>query len=166
MGFFDKYGEGYKASMNNALNSAAQKAMKMEMPHLPDGKYQAYIDSVSVAEPRTETGYPVFYIKFVILEGEYSGYAVFKRRELSPDDDAMAYLIHDFRTLNVDFAGLESLESEEFLTSMLDLVTEIQIKNKLSQNGKTYTNVYINRLNGKLDPQQPIPVDHNESPWG
>lgn len=153
MGFFDQFGNDYKAAMSNSYaNTEVQKRGESLYVNLPDGKYQPRIYSVGFDEAQSpDAVIPAYFvITFEMTDGEYKGKRFSKRYPLTPDESFMRTLKTDLDTLGVvlpndDFC---MIEKEEVIRPAIDKIVEIAVKNKKAKNGKTYMNIYINRSVG------------------
>ena len=153
MGFFDQFGNDYKAAMSNSYaNGELQKRGESLYITLPDGKYQPRVYSVGFDEAQdADARIPAYFVMtFEMIDGEYKGKRFSKRYPLAPDESFMSTLKSDLNTLGIvlpndDFC---MIEKEEVIRPAIDKIVEIAVRNKKANNGKTYMNVYINRTVG------------------
>ena len=166
--YFDSFGEDYVASMNNSIREAEVKPTNgYVMP--PDGKYQMRVQSIQVKESNSDAGYPNFIVQLVVIEGDHRGMSVYKRYSLEPDSARINILKSDLFLLGIDFKSIYDLENEKIMSSILDKIVDVQIKSKFSQaTGKTYANVYLNRVVGHANtsPSNDFDPFAGHTPWG
>lgn len=115
--------------------------------HIPDGKYQAYIDRIAV-NINDYTGEPQLTIELVITDGPQEGRRVFYRKQFA--SKVLPYIKKDLNVLGICPPRLSQLE--EYLPQALDLICDITMRTgKPNAEGKTYQNPYINKVVGKRD---------------
>ena len=108
---------------------------------LPDGKYQARIDSVRIEESRKDNT-PYLAWDLIVMSGANAGRHIFRRNGFDPNQ--LDFLKKDLTTcgLNIRLSQLESA-----LPDLLDLIVDVQLKTgKPGPNGQVYQNCYINRV--------------------
>ena len=150
--YFDSFGKDYVSAMNDSIREAEVKATNgYVMP--PDGKYQARVQSIQVKESNnTKSGYPNFIMQLVILEGDHRGKSVYKRYSLEPDPRRLEMLKSDLFLLGVPLSSIYDLENADLMSGVLDMGVDIVIKTNVSkENGKSYSNIYLNRCFGKVN---------------
>jgi hypothetical protein len=153
MGFFDQFGNDYKAAMSNSYaNAEVQNRGGSLYITLPDGDYQPRVYSVSFDEAQNaDSVIPAYFvITFEMTEGEYKGKRFSKRYPLTPDVNFMQTLKTDLKTLGIvlpndDFC---MIEKEEVISPAIDQIVDVRIRNRKAKNGKTYMNIYLNRAVG------------------
>lgn len=147
---FEFYDAEYVAELESAFANA--EAVSGKYVTLPDGKYQGFVSSVSLDVNESFEGCPLEWrIELTVLEGEYKGKTVTKRRTI--DADHMGYVKSDLKLLGVEIRNsIAEMGEEATLQSMLDVMVEFQVKNRKSSNGKTYMNIYLNKNLGAMNP--------------
>lgn len=161
---FDKYGQDYLASLNNAYK--ASEATAKGPSFLPEGKHQCYISSLAFVPNKYFPTELQFNLKLTVIEGEHSGFSTTKFYQLAPE--RMDMLKGDMLTLGIDLNnGVERLGDQEVIDSLLDLVVDITIKHKAKSDGKGfYQNIYIDRCLGKMPDQfMPADADDDDNPF-
>lgn len=146
--------------MNNEMNELEQmwgsatveKKQIGEYDNLPDGKYQAKIETVRFTRTKT-TDLPMFSWD-MILVSQHAGRHVFHNRVLR-DADSMKWAKQEFTNLGLEANSISELTSK--LDEILDAVIEIQLKTK-----GEYQNCYINKMVSKGFGHE-VPAE--DQPW-
>ena len=101
---------------------------------VPDGKYQARIDSVRL--DRSQKGDPMIKWDLVVIAGQHSGRHVFKNSVITPA--ALPFVKGDLKTLGLELVKFSDLAGR--LEELLDRTLEITKRTR-----GEYTNVYFNK---------------------
>lgn len=121
----------------------------VDYAELPDGKYQARIERAAM-EPFGQNGDVMLVWEFEIVTGEQMGKTVRKLSTVKPG--YLQYIKRDFLRLNIQLEPFSKLE--ECLPDVLDLVVNIELKHgKPNSEGKSYQNIYINKVVGRAEKQ-------------
>ena len=110
---------------------------------LPDGVYQASIDSVSIGRSKG-SGRLQLEWSLVVIEGDYRGRWIFRYSGLGSEEN-LRFLKKDLTKCGVSLDRISDLQHR--LRDLLDVVVEVELKTKAS-NGKQYQNSYIVRRLG------------------
>lgn len=111
---------------------------------LPDGKYQARIESIRI-EPNQKSGELALRIEMEIAVGDYDGRKAFYYKPIN--NKQMDFLKSDLARLGVNPEPFSKIES--YFPGLLDKIIEIQVKtSKPNDKGETYSNVYIQKVVG------------------
>lgn len=158
---FDSYGMDYTASLNNALRDA--KIVDNTEP-IPDGKYQCRIVQVSIKPSKKYEDELQMDIALQIIEGIFENRFLHRYYAIIPEQ--MDRIKTDMHTLGIDLKDdIRNLGDEDLLNSLYGRIVDVQVKWKTSAtNGKSYQNVYINRLVSmgsfeETDEDEPLPFD-------
>lgn len=145
--------------MNNEMNeleqmwgaAAIEERKTGEFDKLPDGKYQAKIESIRFTRTQ-RTDQPMFAWD-LILVSQFAGRHIFHNRVLVNADN-MKWAKQEFANLGLHANSINELTDK--LDEILDAIIEIQLKSK-----GEYQNCYINKLvsqayghSANLDPSQ------------
>ncbi len=101
---------------------------------VPDGKYQARIDSVRLDS--SQKGDPMIKWDLQILSGSQAGRHIFKNSVIT--QASLPYVKGDLKTLGIELAKFSSLAGR--LEELLDVTLEVTKRTR-----GDYTNVYFNR---------------------
>ena len=105
-----------------------------EYDEVPDGKYQARIESVKLES--SQKGDPMIKFDLEVLSGSHAGRHIFKNSVIT--QASIPYVKGDLKTL-----GLELSKFSE-LSGRLDELLDVFERHRLVQRDR-YTNVYFNR---------------------
>ncbi|MEZ6100259.1 MAG: DUF669 domain-containing protein [Pirellulaceae bacterium] len=101
---------------------------------VPDGKYQARIDSVRL--DRSQKGDPMIKWDLIVIAGQHSGRHIFKNSVITPA--ALPFVKGDLKTVGLELAKFSDLAGR--LDEVLDRTMEITKRTR-----GEYTNVYFNK---------------------
>ena len=101
---------------------------------VPDGKYQARIDSVRL--DRSQKGDPMIKWDLIVIAGQHSGRHIFKNSVITPA--ALPFVKGDLKTVGLELAKFSDLAGR--LDEVLDRTLEITKRTR-----GEYTNVYFNK---------------------
>lgn len=101
---------------------------------VPDGKYQARIDSVRL--DRSQKGDPMIKWDLIVIAGQHSGRHIFKNSVITPA--ALPFVKGDLKTVGLELAKFSDLAGR--LDEVLDHTLEITKRTR-----GEYTNVYFNK---------------------
>lgn len=101
---------------------------------VPDGKYQARIDTVRL--DRSQKGDPMIKWDLIVIAGPHTGRHVFKNSVITPA--ALPFVKGDLTTLGLELPKLSDLAKR--LNELLDVTLEITKRTR-----GEYTNVYFNK---------------------
>jgi hypothetical protein len=101
---------------------------------VPDGKYQARIDSVRL--DRSQKGDPMIKWDLIVMSGPQAGRHIFKNSVITPA--ALPFVKGDLTTLGLELARFSELSGR--LEELLDATLEVTKRTR-----GEYTNVYFNR---------------------
>ena len=147
---FNSFGPDYLASLNNSYRDAKVRARGGGSATLPEGKYQAYINYVSLMPSKLYADELQLAIGFDILAGDQKGQHVAKYIAIIPE--RMEQLKNDLSVLNIDIGDdVSKLGEEETINQMIDQIVDITIRHKKKDKGGFFQNVYIDRSLGKSD---------------
>lgn len=122
-------------------------AEEVGFTELPDGKYQARIERAAI-EPNKNTSELMLIWEFEVATGEYQGKMVRKRNMIK--DETLSFIKTDFSRLNIQLERFSMLEG--YLPEALDLIVDIELKHgRPNDEGKSYQNIYINKVVGKAN---------------
>lgn len=124
------------SQFDDAFEDATVEPMENEEP--PDGKYQVFVEKVSIGNAKT-SGNPMLKWQFRIIGPRAQGRCLFKNNVLASAEN-VKWLKKDLDAAGMDVATLKLSDLPNRLEELLDRQLEIQKKT----NGE-YTNVYINR---------------------
>ena len=159
MSYFDNMDQAMIDAMDQQYEEAEVKRKYVE---LPNGDYQMYIDEFRLIESKKNIGEVGLFIRLVVFGGEYEGISCVKYIPITLD--SMDRLKSDLVTLGFNYDGIRSLDDPQRLADMLDLILDVRILHKKSaKSDKIYTNVYINRVCGKMENTS---NDEPQPPWG
>lgn len=160
---FDNYDQAYLDAMDNEYASTEIK--RTEYCNLPDGQYQAYIDSMCVRESKKNPGEIGLSINLIVLNGGYDGVRL--NKYIPIDIDHIKQLKRDLTAIEFPYDGIASLDDEERLKTVLDAIMDITITHR-EYNGRNYMNVWLNRRVGQYNQGDGIPAPEAPSatPWG
>ena len=125
-----------------------------EFENLPDGKYQAKIESIRFGHTK-EKGLPMFSWD-LILVSSHAGRHIFHNRVMSSADN-VKYAKQDFTNVGLHANSINELTDK--LDEILDAVIEIQLKTK-----GQYQNCYINKVVSKPLGHE-VNMDPNDQPF-
>lgn len=154
MGYFETFGDDYVESMNNAVDEAVVKSKRTDgttYDPIPDGKYQAFVSSMETRDPASWSNFPNFLMTFVITDGDFKNRKLFKSYLLEPNADYISNLKTDLSVIGIELRKITDLEDESVMSEGLDKLVELRVQNRVSKtNGRSYSNVYINKCVGTL----------------
>ena len=101
---------------------------------VPDGKYQARIDSVRL--DHSQKGDPMIKWDLIVIAGQHSGRHIFKNSVITAA--ALPFVKGDLKTLGLELAKFSDLGCR--LDDLLDVTVEITKRTR-----GEYTNVYFNK---------------------
>ena len=101
---------------------------------VPDGKYQARIDSVRL--DHSQKGDPMIRWDLVVIAGQHDGRHIFKNSVITPA--ALPFVKGDLKTLGLELAKFSDLAGR--LEELLDATLEVTKRTR-----GEYTNVYFNK---------------------
>ncbi|MDZ4851697.1 MAG: DUF669 domain-containing protein [Pirellulaceae bacterium] len=105
-----------------------------EYDEVPDGKYQARIESVRLES--SQKGDPMLKFDLEVLSGSQAGRHIFKNSVIS--QASLPYVKGDLKTLGLELAKFSELAGR--LEELLDVSLEVTKRTR-----GDYTNVYFNR---------------------
>jgi hypothetical protein len=120
---------------------------------IPDGKYQARIDTVRL--DRSQKGDPMIKWDLIVIAGQHTGRHIFKNSVITPP--SLPYVKADLKTLGMDLAKFSDLGNR--LDELLDVTLEVTKRTR-----GEYSNVYFNKRiqiagGAAAAPQQPSAGD-------
>lgn len=101
---------------------------------VPDGKYQARIDTVRL--DRSQKGDPMIRWDLIVIAGQHTGRHIFKNSVITPS--SLPYVKGDLKTLGMELAKFSELGNR--LDELLDATLEVTKRTR-----GEYTNVYFNK---------------------
>lgn len=101
---------------------------------VPDGKYQARIDSVRL--DRSQKGDPMIRWDLLVIAGQHTGRHIFKNSVITPA--SLPYVKGDLKTLGLELAKFSALGNR--LEELLDVTLEVTKRTR-----GEYSNVYFNK---------------------
>lgn len=167
MGFFDNCDQAFIDAMDQQYDQAAIKGKYVE---IPEGEYQAYVQSFMLRESKKNAGEFGLSIGLKIVGGPYDGCTLSKYIPLSMD--SMDRLKSDLTVLRFRYDGVTSLDDEERMREMLDLLLDIRVTRKKGRNvDQIYTNIWLNRNHGYYEHPDELAGEENyyggaTPPWG
>ena len=118
----------------SAFDDDFSSAEAPSFDEVPDGKYQARIDSVRL--DRSQKGDPMIKYDLIVMSGPQAGRHIFKNSVITPA--ALPFVKGELTTLGLELARFSDLGSR--LGELLDATLEITKRTR-----GEYTNVYFNR---------------------
>jgi len=118
----------------SAFDDEFTSAEAPNFDEVPDGKYQARIDSVRL--DRSQKGDPMIKWDLIVIAGPHAGRHVFKNSVITPA--ALPFVKGDLKTLGMQLERFSDLSHR--LTELLDLTLEITKRTR-----DEFTNVYFNK---------------------
>jgi len=131
-----------------------KKPQAGEFENLPDGKYQARIDSIRFGHTK-ETAKPMFSWDMVLVSS-HAGRHIFHNRVMASADN-VKWAKQDFANLDLQAESINELTDK--LDEILDAIIEIQLKTK-----GQYQNCYINKVVSKPLGRE-VNMDPNDQPF-
>ena len=113
---------------------------------LPDGKYQAYVEEVSLGRSKGKGRLQLAWT-LIVATGNYKGRYIFHYNGMDTPKQR-EWLKKDLGRCGLDIKNLSDLESHDVLGKLLDVVVEVTLKTS-EWNGQTRQNNYINKQVGK-----------------
>ena len=121
-----------------------EKAEATGFTPLPDGKYQARVDTIRI-EPNKKTNELALRMDLVVAVGEHKDRKVVYYKGIN--EKQIPYLKADLARIGVNPEPFSKIES--YFPGVLDKILEVEMKtSKPGQDGKTYSNLYINKTVG------------------
>lgn len=117
---------------------------------LPEGDYQFKVDSAKL-QPSKKDDRLFFVIETKVAGGEYEGTPYNHVREVSEKN--LPFIKKDLHALGLDLEYLSELPRK--LEEIIDVVFNGTVKVTV-KGDKTYTNLYINQVVGKIDSDIPF----------
>lgn len=118
----------------SAFDDDFSSAEAPSFDEVPDGKYQAQIDSVRL--DRSQKGDPMIKWDLIVIAGQHTGRHIFKNSVITPA--AMPFVKGDLKTLGLELAKFSDLPNH--LESLLDVTLEVTKRTR-----GDFTNVYFNK---------------------
>jgi hypothetical protein len=142
----------------SAFDDEFSSAEAPSVEEVPDGKYQARIDSVRL--DRSQKGDPMIKWDLIVIAGPHTGRHIFKNSVITPA--AMPFVKGDLKTLGLELAKFSDLPNH--LESLLDVTLEVTKRTR-----GEFANVYFNRRfqiagGGAVTPPPPE-RSHGEIPF-
>lgn len=132
----------------SAFDDEFSSAEAPSFDEVPDGKYQARIDSVRL--DHSQKGDPMIRWDLIVIAGPHAGRHIFKNSVITPA--ALPFVKGDLKTLGLELAKFSDLVNR--LDELLDVTLEVTKRTR-----GEYTNVYFNRRfqvpNGDVPPSIP-----------
>lgn len=126
------------------FDDAFKKTEAAGFDTLPDGKYQGRVASIHI-EPNKKTGELALRMEFEVAVGEYTGRRLFYYKSINSNQ--LPYLKSDLMRLHIEPEPFSKIES--YFPVVLDKIVDLQLKTgKPDKEGKTYQNLYINKVVG------------------
>lgn len=142
----------------SAFDDDFSSAEAPSFDEVPDGKYQARIDSVRLAN--SQKGDPMIKWDLIVLSGPQAGRHIFKNSVITPA--AMPFVKGDLKTLGLELAKFSDLPSH--LESLLDITLEVTKRTR-----GDFANVYFNRrfqiAGGGTQTPPPPEQSHGQIPF-
>jgi hypothetical protein len=120
---------------------------------VPDGKYQARVESVRL--DHSQNGDPMIRWDLIVVSGPHAGRHVFKNSVIT--QASLPFVKGDLKTLGVSLAKFSDLPNQ--LESLLDITLEITKRTR-----GDYTNVYFNKRIQIPSGSRPE-ASHGETPF-
>ncbi|MBU6172984.1 MAG: DUF669 domain-containing protein [Planctomycetes bacterium] len=118
----------------SSFDDEFQSAEAASQEEVPDGKYQARIDSVRLDS--SQKGDPMIKWDLQVLSGSQAGRHIFKNSVIT--QASLPYVKGDLKTLGMELAKFSELAGR--LEELLDVTLEVTKRTR-----GDYTNVYFNR---------------------
>ena len=118
----------------SAFDDEFSSAEAPSFDEVPDGKYQARIDSVRL--DRSQKGDPMLRWDLIVIAGQHAGRHIFKNSVITPA--ALPFVKGDLKTLGMELTKFSDLQQR--LEELLDITLEVTKRTR-----GEYTNVYFNK---------------------
>lgn len=118
----------------SAFDDEFSSAEAPSFDEVPDGKYQARIDSVRL--DRSQKGDPMLRWDLIVIAGSQAGRHIFKNSVITPA--ALPFVKGDLKTLGLELTKFSDLQQR--LEELLDITVEVTKRTR-----GEYTNVYFNK---------------------
>ena len=118
----------------SAFDDEFSSAEAPSFDEVPDGKYQARIDSVRL--DRSQKGDPMLRWDLIVIAGQHAGCHIFKNSVITPA--ALPFVKGDLKTLGMELGKFSDLQQR--LDELLDITLEVTKRTR-----GEYTNVYFNK---------------------
>ena len=137
----------------SAFDEEFSAAEPPRIEEVPDGKYQARIESVRLE--RSQKGDPMIRWDLIIIAGQHAGRHIFKNSVITPP--SLPYVKADLKTLGMELVRFSDLGNR--LEELLDATLEVTKRTR-----GEYSNVYFNKRiqiagGAAAAPQQPSAGD-------
>lgn len=131
---YEEYESNDQAVDLTSFDHDFETAEAPEYDEVPDGKYQARIDSVRLES--SQKGDPMIKFDLEVISGSQAGRHIFKNSVVT--QASIPYVKGDLKTLGMELAKFSELSGR--LEELLDVTLEVTKRTR-----GDYTNVYFNR---------------------
>jgi hypothetical protein len=109
---------------------------------VPDGKYIAKVESVSITKAKREPHHPLLKWQLRILEGEHKDRMLFRNNMLATREN-LAWLKGDLKTCGMEISKINELKPK--LEKLLGHVLEVTVRSRTDDRGGSFTSVFLNK---------------------
>jgi hypothetical protein len=134
MSDYEEYEPNNPAVDLSSFDEEFETAEAPEYDEVPDGKYQARIESVKLES--SQKGDPMIKFDLEVMSGAQAGRHIFKNSVIT--QASIPYVKGDLKTLGLELAKFSELSGR--LEELLDVTLEVTKRTR-----GDYTNVYFNR---------------------
>ncbi|XZE33676.1 DUF669 domain-containing protein [Pirellulaceae bacterium SH501] len=134
MSDYEEYEPNNPAVDLSSFDDEFETAEAPEYDEVPDGKYQARIESVRLEN--SQKGDPMIKFDLEVMSGSQAGRHIFKNSVIT--QASIPYVKGDLKTLGIELSKFSELSGR--LEELLDVTLEVTKRTR-----GDYTNVYFNR---------------------